>query len=117
MFVYGTLMRGQPAHAMLAGHATFVGEGTVPGTLLALGRYPGAVAGRRRVRGELWLLARPEVLRTLDEYEGYNFERRVTVAMLASGRRVRTWIYRYRGRRDGRATAIPDGDWRTHRWR
>jgi gamma-glutamylcyclotransferase (GGCT)/AIG2-like uncharacterized protein YtfP len=62
-------MRGQPAHTLLAGHATFVAEGTVAGTLLALGRYPGAVAGRGRVRGEIWRLASPEVFRILDDYE------------------------------------------------
>ena len=110
-------MRGEPAHRVLTGRATFVGEATAPGTLLALGRYPGAVAGRGRVRGEIWRLATAELLRTLDDYEGYNFERTTTTATLASGRRVRAWIYRYRGRRDVRSTAIPDGDWRRHRWR
>ena len=110
-------MRGQPAHRKLAGRATFVGEATVPGTLLALGRYPGIVAGRGRVRGEIWRLEAPELLPALDEYEGYNFERCTTTATLASGRRLRAWMYRYRGLRDARSTAIPDGDWRTHRWR
>lgn len=111
-------MRGEPAHRLLAGRATFVGEATVPGTLLRLGRYPGIVRGRGRVRGEVWRLATPEVLRTLDEYEGYNFERRVTFAMLAGGRRLRAWIYRYRGARPREHMAvIPDGDWRRHRWR
>ena len=38
-------MRGQPAHRRLAGRATFVGEATVAGTLLVLGRHPGIVAG------------------------------------------------------------------------
>ena len=115
LFLYGTLMRGQPAHRLLAGRATFVDEATVAGTLLALGRYPGVVAGRGRVRGEVWRLEAPQVLRTLDDYEGYNFERRPTVATLASGRRVRAWVYRYRGPRTH--AAIPDGDWRRHSWR
>jgi gamma-glutamylcyclotransferase (GGCT)/AIG2-like uncharacterized protein YtfP len=95
-------MRGQPAHRLLARRAKFLEDGHVAGTLLDLGGFPGIVAGRGRVRGEVWRLDAPnapEVLRTLDEYEGYNFERRATVATLASGRRVRVLVYRYRGPR------------------
>ena len=114
LFLYGTLMRGQPAHRFLTGRATFVSEGHVRGTLLALGKFPGLVAGRGRVRGEVWRFEAPEVLRTLDEYEGYNFERCTTIAALATGRRVRVFVYRYRG---PRTTVIPEGDWRRHRWR
>jgi gamma-glutamylcyclotransferase (GGCT)/AIG2-like uncharacterized protein YtfP len=118
LFLYGTLMRGQPAHRLVAGRAAFVEEGHVIGTLLALGRFPGLVKGRGRVRGEVWRLDTPEVLQTLDEYEGYNFERCTTLATLASGRRVRAMVYRYRGpsTREQRAV-IPEGDWRRHRWR
>jgi gamma-glutamylcyclotransferase (GGCT)/AIG2-like uncharacterized protein YtfP len=108
-------MRGQPAHHLLTGRATFVEEAHVTGTLLRLGTYPGLVSGRGRVRGEVWRVHGPEVLRTLDDYEGYNFERRAAVATLASGRRVRAWLYRYRGPRT--PAAIPDGDWRKRRWR
>jgi gamma-glutamylcyclotransferase (GGCT)/AIG2-like uncharacterized protein YtfP len=95
---------------------TFVAEAHVAGTLLALGRYPGLVAGPGRVRGEVWRLEALEVLPTLDEYEGYNFERRTAIATLASGRRVRAQVYRYRGPRTQQAV-IPEGDWRRHRWR
>lgn len=118
LFLYGTLMRGQPAHGLLAGRATFVDDATVAGTLLALGQFPGIVVGRGRVRGEVWRVDAPEVLRTLDDYEGYNFERRVSIATLAGGRRVRAWLYRYRGPRPRTVNAvIPEGDWRRHRWR
>ena len=113
-------MRGERAHRLIAGRATFVGAATIPGMLLVLGRYPGAIAGRGRVRGEIWRLATAELLKPLDEYEGYNFERRVTVATLASGRRLRAWVYRYCGSRARIAehtAVIPDGDWRRHRWR
>ena len=128
-------MRGQTAHRLLARRAKFVADGHVAGTLLDLGGFPGIVAGRGRVRGEVWRLDplnAPEVLRTLDEYEGYNFERRATVATLASGRRVRVLVYRYRTRaqlagrsaaRERRSTlvkqmvVIPEGDWRRHRCR
>jgi gamma-glutamylcyclotransferase (GGCT)/AIG2-like uncharacterized protein YtfP len=118
LFLYGSLMRGQSAHRLLRGRATFVDEATVAGTLLDLGRFPGVVAGRGRVRGEVWRFEAPEVLRTLDEYEGYNFERRTTTATLASGRRVRAWLYRYRPRATASTfTVVPEGDWRRHRWR
>ncbi len=112
-------MRGQPAHRFVAGRATFVAEGHVAGTLLALGRFPGLVRGRGRVRGEVWRLDAPEVLATLDEYEGYNFERCTTLVTLGDGRRLRALLYRYRGPRTREETArvIPEGDWRRHRWR
>jgi gamma-glutamylcyclotransferase (GGCT)/AIG2-like uncharacterized protein YtfP len=114
LFLYGTLMRGEPAHPLLAGRTTFVGAATVAGALVALGRFPGLVAGRGRVHGEVLRLDTPEVLPTLDEYEGYNFRRCAATATLESGPRVRVWLYRYRG---PRGTVIPDGDWRRHRWR
>jgi gamma-glutamylcyclotransferase (GGCT)/AIG2-like uncharacterized protein YtfP len=105
-------MRGEPAHRFLSGRARFVDEAHVAGTLLDLGRFPGVIAGRGRVRGELWELdPAPEVLRTLDDYEGYNFLRCTTTATLASGRRVRAWMYRYRGTK---RTVISEGDWRRH---
>ena len=116
LFTYGTLMRGYGLHRVLAGGATRVGEGSVAGALLDLGRYPGLVAGRGRVRGELYRLYRRELLPVLDREEGYNFERRRAVVTLDDGRRERAWIYRYRGPRTG-AVAIPHGDYRRARWR
>jgi gamma-glutamylcyclotransferase (GGCT)/AIG2-like uncharacterized protein YtfP len=107
-------MQGQPLHLALAAGATLVAPGTVRGRLLDLGRYPGLVSGAGSVRGELYRVHRPELLGRLDREEGYNFERRRARVVLRDGRRVRAWIYRYRGPRD-RATPIPTGDWR-HRW-
>jgi gamma-glutamylcyclotransferase (GGCT)/AIG2-like uncharacterized protein YtfP len=121
-------MRGQRAHRLLRGRAAFIGDGTVAGTLVSLGDYPGLMPGRGRVRGEVWRLTSPEVLRTLDDYEGYNFRRSTAVATLTSGRRLRTMVYRYRGPRTQGSAArgaarrshmavIPEGNWRRHRWR
>lgn len=104
-------MRGYPLHRVLAPGATLIGLATAPGRLLDLGRYPGLVAGRRQVRGELYCLTDPQLLARLDREEGYNFERRRTVATLADGRRRLAWVYRYRGPRQ-RAVPIPDGDYR-----
>lgn len=114
LFTYGTLMRGYALHAVLARGATAVGAGSVRGALLDLGRYPGLVDGRGRVRGELYRLDDPQLLPVLDREEGYNFVRRRAVVTLAGGRRVRAWLYRYRGPRE-RAVPIPDGDYRRAR--
>jgi gamma-glutamylcyclotransferase (GGCT)/AIG2-like uncharacterized protein YtfP len=109
-------MRGYALHRVLAPRATLVGEGTVPGRLLDLHRYPGLIIGRGRVRGELYRLEAPEVLPVLDREEGYNFARGRTTVTLEGGRRARAWIYRYRGPRE-RAIPIPHGDYRRVRWR
>jgi gamma-glutamylcyclotransferase (GGCT)/AIG2-like uncharacterized protein YtfP len=111
LFAYGTLMRGYGLHAVLARGATALGAATAPGRLLDLGRYPGLVVGAGRVRGELYRLDDPELLPVLDREEGYNFERRRAIVTLAGGRRVRAWLYRYRGPRE-RSTPIHDGDYR-----
>lgn len=103
-------MRGYALHRLLAG-ATFVGEARARGCLLDLGRYPGLIEGEGSVRGEVYRLHDPELLRTLDGEEGYNFERRRTLVTLAAGQRARAWLYRYRGPH-GRAVPIPDGDYR-----
>jgi gamma-glutamylcyclotransferase (GGCT)/AIG2-like uncharacterized protein YtfP len=114
LFAYGTLMRGYGLHAVLAGGATAIGEGTARGRLLDLGRYPGLIEGAGRVHGEIYRLDDPELLPVLDREEGYNFVRRRGIVTLVDGRRVRVWLYRYRGPRE-RATPIPDGDYRRAR--
>ena len=114
MFAYGTLMRGYPLHRVLAPRAAFLGGGDVRGRLLDLGRYPGLIGGAGRVRGEIYQLDDPELLPVLDREEGYNFERRRAIVTLASGRRTRAWLYRYRGSQN-RAVPIPDGDYRRAR--
>jgi len=104
-------MRGYPLHHVLRPRSTFLGEATVRGHLVNLGRYPGVIDGAGRVRGEIYRLDDPELLPVLDREEGYNFERRRAIVTLANGRRARAWIYRYRGPQN-RAVPIPDGDYR-----
>ena len=111
LFAYGTLMRGYALHSRLARGATFLGTAEAPGRLLALPGYPGLVAGPGRVRGEVYRIDGPELLRALDRAEGYDFERRRSMVTLADGRRARAWVYRYRGPRAG-AHPIADGDYR-----
>jgi len=110
-------MRGYPLHRVLAHRATLVGQGAVRGALFDFGTYPGLVTGRGRVRGELYRLADAQLLRTLDREEGYHFRRSRGFVTLARGRRVRAWLYRYRGVLPPRAVAIPQGDYRRVRWR
>jgi gamma-glutamylcyclotransferase (GGCT)/AIG2-like uncharacterized protein YtfP len=116
LFTYGTLMRGYGLHAVLARGASPMGTGSVRGHLLDLGRYPGLIDGRGRVRGEVYRLDDTELLPVLDREEGYNFARSIAIVTLAGGRRLRAWVYRYRGSRE-RAVPIPHGDYRRIRWR
>jgi gamma-glutamylcyclotransferase (GGCT)/AIG2-like uncharacterized protein YtfP len=109
-------MRGYPLHRVLARGATFLADGSVPGRLLDLGRYPALIPGGGRVKGELYRLDDPELLPVLDREEGYNFARSKTIVTLAGGRRLRAWVYRYRGPR-ARAVPVPHGDYRRIRWR
>jgi gamma-glutamylcyclotransferase (GGCT)/AIG2-like uncharacterized protein YtfP len=104
-------MRGYALHRLLAPGSTLLGEGLVRGRLLDLGRYPGLVDGVGRVSGETYRVDDPELLAVLDRAEGYNFDRRRATVTLASGRRARAWVYRYRGRRD-QGVLIPGGDYR-----
>jgi gamma-glutamylcyclotransferase (GGCT)/AIG2-like uncharacterized protein YtfP len=104
-------MRGYALHRRLAAGATFLGEGTVRGSLLSLRGYPGLIEGEGRVRGELYRLHDAELLPVLDREEGYNFQRLRAGVILSDGRRSCAWVYRYRGSRH-RAKLIPDGDYR-----
>ncbi len=114
LFAYGTLMRGYGLHGVLVRGATFLGVGTARGRLLDLGRYPGVVAGRGRVSGEVYRLHGPQVLPAVDRAEGVQFVRGRTLVTLADGGRAQAWMYRYRGPRE-RAVPIPDGDYRRAR--
>ncbi|MGZ8711166.1 MAG: gamma-glutamylcyclotransferase family protein [Thermoanaerobaculia bacterium] len=108
IFVYGTL-RSDPAHEMfhlLAKHARFVGDATVPGHLFDLGDYPGMISSDdgSRVFGEVYELASLDwqrIIGRLDEYEGCSpsdpepreYRREVVKARLASGDTLPAWAY------------------------
>ncbi|MGH7335204.1 MAG: gamma-glutamylcyclotransferase family protein [Candidatus Rokuibacteriota bacterium] len=114
LFAYGTLMRGYPLHAVIAGRAAYVESGSVRGALVDLGQYPGLLEGKGRVVGEVYRLETPELLPVVDREEGYNFQRCRMLVTLVGGRRMRAWAYRYRGPRE-RATLIAAGDYRRAR--
>lgn len=123
LFVYGTLMRGELRHPMIAARAPLrVAPASVAGRLVDLGEYPGLVPCARggRVRGELVELedAR-EALEELDEVEdflGYGapgslYRRVVVEARTDDGASALAWAYRYLGAHE-RASEIASGDWR-----
>jgi gamma-glutamylcyclotransferase (GGCT)/AIG2-like uncharacterized protein YtfP len=114
LFVYGTLMRGFPLHALLAGRADSVGDGEVAGLLFDLGRYPAALRdGRGVIRGEVYRLKDPGVWSALDSAEGSQYHRGEVGVRLAGGRQVTAYIYWY-VRPLRRAVPIPSGDYRAH---
>jgi len=131
LFVYGTLMRGMAAEAILlaSGPVAFRGRARMPGTLYDFGPFPGAVpekpSGLRAVRaedvaGEVFDLARPEeTLRALDAHEGYSpgwpasslFVRRLVRVRLDAGGETAAWAYLYARSVRG-ARLVPSGDYR-----
>ena len=114
LFVYGTLMRGFPLHALLEGRADPVGDGDVTGLLFDLGRYPAAVPGGvGLVHGEIYRLTDPGLWQALDSAEGSQYHRREVGVRLTGGRRAMACIYWYVGPLRG-AVPIPGGDYRAH---
>jgi gamma-glutamylaminecyclotransferase len=121
LFVYGTLLSGSGADALL-GDCERLGAGTVHGTLYDIdGRFPAIVLyGAASVRGEVWRCPAPLLLQ-LDRYEGVEeglFRRVAVEPALADGAAVPAWIYAAgpalsrKLRQDAR---VPGGDWRAHR--
>src|SRR6266850_998554 len=88
LFVYGTLMRGFPLHALLERRATYLGEATTPGLLLDLGSYPAALkSATGKIRGEVYRLTDPGLWRALDSAEGSQYHREQAGIEQASGGR------------------------------
>jgi gamma-glutamylcyclotransferase (GGCT)/AIG2-like uncharacterized protein YtfP len=112
LFVYGTLRRGQSAHAeKLASICRWHGEAKIHGRLISLGEYPGLLPANSPsdwVAGELWALpddfsTAQNLLEELDHYEGchpddpepHEYCRIVSTAYDADGARLWCWTYLY----------------------
>lgn len=111
IFVYGSLMRGQHAHALLAG-ASFVRTArTADGyTLIDLGAYPGLVdGGAGAVAGEVYEVD-AALLARLDAYEDHPtlFWRRLV--RLEGGDTAEAY---FTSRVPAGAVPVASGDWRT----
>jgi len=124
LFVYGTLLPDQaPAEiAMSVRKLRRVGEGHIRGRLYDLGEFPGAIVdstAHTSVSGAVFLLPEdPAVLRSLDEYEGYDptdpaaslFVRKECAIELTDGRNLSCWVYLY-NRDPGQAPLVSSGDY------
>lgn len=106
LFVYGSLRKGfaPPEIAETAERLKLVGEGFVYGSLYDLDDYYALVlSGEDEIFGQILELPDDdEVLRKLDEYEGFDpnnleksvFLRKKTTAYLGD-KNLETWIYAY----------------------
>jgi gamma-glutamylcyclotransferase (GGCT)/AIG2-like uncharacterized protein YtfP len=118
LFFYGTLLPDlvRPPIAAAVARLRPLGPAKVPGRLYDLGPYPGLVpdaGGQTRVAGELFAADEPDLVATLDDYEGSEFRRVPTTAATPAGGAVACWVYEYVGDVSG-AVVVAGGDWR--RW-
>lgn len=109
-FFYGSLMRGEANHGLVAGRAHFLGEDRVAGTLHDLGEYPGARPGSGgMIRGELFESADPALVADLDAFEGPEYPR---IEVRTVGGRT-AWFYAC----EDEGPEIAGGHWPSHRAR
>ncbi|APR79404.1 Hypothetical protein A7982_04751 [Minicystis rosea] len=88
IFVYGTLLHGEPGHRFLADARLVRAVITTPAyELVDLGPYPALVpGGTTAVHGELYVVPFAQ-LAALDEYEGHpDFYRRQAIHLAGGGR-------------------------------
>jgi gamma-glutamylcyclotransferase (GGCT)/AIG2-like uncharacterized protein YtfP len=114
IFVYGTLMRDESNHRLLA-TARFVAEAHTESCfdLFDLGHFPAMSAGGQTVvRGEVYAVDDQTLVR-LDRLEGHPEFYQRTPIRLADGQEVQTYLMN--DARARRRPAILSGDWRAHR--
>ena len=114
VFVYGSLLAGEPNHPVL-GRAALVGAATTEPrfSLHDLGAFPAMVeGGSHAVAGEVYEVDR-QTLADLDRLEGHpRFYRRAPI-VLADGTSAETYLLT-RAQVEGRPV-VTTGSWRTHR--
>ena len=125
VFFYGTLMAGfdRRRRAGIDSKLSYIGRGSIQGSLFDLGLYPAAVpAPDGDVWGEVYEMAEPEtVLSALDDIEGYRHDdpdrslycRQQADVALPDGGRAPAWVYFYNAPL-GRAPRIVSGDYIEH---
>jgi gamma-glutamylcyclotransferase (GGCT)/AIG2-like uncharacterized protein YtfP len=114
VFVYGSLLRGEPNHHVLREAARIGTARTAPAyRLVDLGPHPGMVApGTTAIVGEVYRV--PEaVLAALDALEDHPDVYVRTRIPLDDGREVLTYLLR--PHLAAGQPAVPGGDWRAHR--
>jgi gamma-glutamylcyclotransferase (GGCT)/AIG2-like uncharacterized protein YtfP len=109
LFVFGTLLSGydHPMSRLLSQRAELIGEARCTGRLYLVRHYPGMVPSTDasdHVFGELYRMRdAPDLLRTLDDYEGcsekypqpHEYVRRRVAVTLSDGATVQAWTYLY----------------------
>ncbi len=99
LFVYGTLIRRlrHPMHRRMLRYASYLCDAVAEGELFDLGAYPAMRPGAGRVWGELYRIEDfTPLFRTLDRYEGSEYERRKIPVRCDGEERVDAWAYLYR---------------------
>jgi len=112
IFVYGTLLAGEPNHRLLT-KSELVGPARTKGVfgMLDLGGYPGAVVGTEtKIVGEVYLVD-DDTLFQLDRLEGHPRLYRRTPIELEDGGEAEMYIL---NDRDRIQRTIPSGSWREH---
>jgi gamma-glutamylaminecyclotransferase len=114
LFVYGTLLRGEPNHALLASSPCLGAVRTEPAfDLVLFDGYPAMVAGGSiAVTGELYAVTRT-VLKRLDRLENHpRLYRRIRIRLADVGA---VEAYLITARQAFGMPRIPSGDWRQSR--
>jgi gamma-glutamylcyclotransferase (GGCT)/AIG2-like uncharacterized protein YtfP len=128
--VYGTLRRGEPNAALLAG-ARYLGLGRIAGRMREMPRteerayaYPSLVlddAGEVVI--EVYDLSDPVMLAAADALEAFDpadvagSEYVRCLVDVVDGPVATAWVYVYNGPPEAMGETIPDGDWVAHRVR
>lgn len=117
LFVYGSLMRnGDPqARKVLDQSGHFLMAGSIQGRLYTAEGWPAATPSgdpAERVHGEIFELADPDrVLRSLDDWEGPRYERRLTPTLFKDqGFEIECWAWFWTGPVEESAR-LPKGRW------
>ena len=67
-------------------------------------------SGAGSVRGDLWRLHERQVLHTLDDYEGDEYERRIVEVLRPGREAIAAFVYAFTASVEGLGV-IPSGDW------
>ena len=110
IFVYGSLRKGRPQHALIADARFLCVANTQPlFTLLDTGPWPAAISrGQTSIAGELYAVSTKR-LGQLDEYERHpSFFRRSKVVL--ADKRV-AWMWVYISKIEPHWQSLDSGDW------
>jgi gamma-glutamylcyclotransferase (GGCT)/AIG2-like uncharacterized protein YtfP len=112
VFVYGTLRGGGSNHFRMEG-AEFVTTATVRGRLYGIDWYPGLILDGTAdcIHGEIYQVS-PELMASLDAFEGDGYRRVMTQARSDGDHRspLAAWVWEWLGPVDENKR-ITSGDW------